>query len=154
MNKLMLNDLLGLTPSQIATGKINLTNGGGNKYYNPDEKARNRGMDFSYGNKAHRTRLNIGDLVVNCLRQDGEDDWLLIDVSVIVDEKPQSTVYSGETLAVGQPIERYRPLFGRLRFTVEKKRGTMGFRFNLSTFIDTAVVTSLSREEQIQKPQA
>lgn len=143
--ELYLNDILNLTDQEIKNSKIefNMQAGSGgqpflDKWLKHDQKDKEDGTCegcsyWSWYGKQHN--FYPGQWAFSFARM-SEDEWLFISAAEIVDVPPCSR-------ATVKILERYKPMFGRLIIKCKKGNTFSRYVFNLSKYINQAVVKEI-----------
>ena len=142
---ILLNQILNLSEDEIQNSKIefNMTEGSGGDSYidiwlEHSDKDKSAGKCFEcsywgwYGNKRN---FYPGNIVFSFIRLE-TNEWLLISVAEIIDVPENSR-------ASVKICKKYASLFGRLIIQCEKGNTFSRYVFNLSNYLDNAVVKEI-----------
>lgn len=144
--ELFLNDILRLSDKEIKNSKIELNMRAGSNGesfldvwlgYSEKEKLSGKCTECSYwGWYGSQKNFNEGQVVFSFIRMQSDDEWLLISVGKIINipENGRADV---------EIINQFKPLFGRLVIRLKKGNTFARYVFNLSKFINQAVVKEI-----------
>lgn len=142
--KILLNDVLNLTPDEIKHGKIELnsTAGTGAEYFvdrwlSCDMSEKQSGItECSYwGWSGKRKNFRKGQPVFSFIKI-GHDEWLFISAALIKDIPENSR-------ADVEPIERYKPFFGRIIVCHKRSSPFGSYIFNIEKRLPTIIVKEI-----------
>ena len=146
--ELKLNDILHLTEEEINNSKIELNMKGGSGLkrpfidlwlrYTDEEKVRGDKEEISFwGHTKNQKIYQEGNFGFAFIRLNNEDEWLFISAAEI------TGVPEYEGRAKFKVLNEFSPLFGRLIIKLKKGNKFGRWLFNLSTFINEAVVKEI-----------
>lgn len=143
---LLLNDILHLSAQEIDNSKIELNMRAGSNgesfldvwlEYSNKEKLSGICTECSYwGWYGSNKNFYIGQVVFSFIRMQSDDEWLLISVGKVtnIPENGRAEV---------KIVDKFKSLFGRLIINLKKGNTFSRYAFNLSTYLDKAVVKAI-----------
>lgn len=139
--ELLLNKLLHLTPEEIANSKIelNMHTSEGERYidrwlkHSEEDKVNGTCEDCSYWIQfGNQKNYSEGKMAFSFLQLE-DDEWLFVSAGTVL------SVQNTDRAKV-EILEDYKPLFGRLIIKCKRDKQRGRHVFNLSTYLDKAVI--------------